>query len=507
MRCRAFVSLFLAAFIGSTFESGLGAAQAQDAPEFVAISGVPTMIYGHRNECTKDVAPTYKAFLEANAVTQPPKHGALSGGGVGERNSRRCNRRVPVRAIMYTSDPGYTGCDVVTFWDRDTVIINVVPAATAQTPASAVSSAAGALPDQAPAQLGDGWEVAAPSQAGFDPAALTALTEEIESNDIRNVHAVIVEHAGRLLYEQYFSGCDERWGRSIGDISFNHDSLHDLRSVTKSVTTALLGIALGGDYQNAIDEPIIEYFEDLEGKFGAGVEDITLRHVLTMTAGLEWNEIGVPYTEDDEIRMSDSPDPISMVLGRPVRDPVGSRWNYNGGLTQVLAGLIHRMTGKHIDKFAEETLFGPLGITSYEWLGSPAWSPEKLPSAASGLRMRARDLAKIGSLILHEGAWKGQQIIPAEWVELSTQRHVQNIPLPLSPDGIIGYGFMWYSDRITGNDGYHVIGAAGKGNQRIFIVPEKEIVVTVFAGNYNNFRHRSGEKVFAKVMDAWLGNN
>ena len=312
-------------------KAGLGAAQAQDAPEFVAISGVPTMIYGQRNECAKDVAPSYEAVLEANAVTRPPEHGALSGGGVVERNSRRCNKRVPVRAIMYTSNPGFTGSDVVTFGGRDTVIINVLPAVVAQTPSSTVPNAAGAVLDQAPARLADGWAVAAPSEAGFDPAALAALTAEIENNDIRNVHAVIVEHAGRLVYEQYFSGLDERLGRSIGDISFDHDSLHDLRSVTKSVTTALLGIALGDDYQDAIERPIIEYFEDLEGKFGAGVEDITLRHVLTMTAGLEWNELGVPYAENDEIRLNATPDPISMVLGRPVRDPVGSRWNYNGG--------------------------------------------------------------------------------------------------------------------------------------------------------------------------------
>ncbi len=505
MSRRAFVSLFLAAFIGSNFETDLGAARAQDAPEIVAISGVPTMIYGQRNECAKDVAPSYEAVLEANAVTRPPEHGALSGGGVNERYSQSCDRRVPVRAIMYTSDPGYTGTDSVTFWGRDRVTIKVVPAAAAQTPSSSVPNAVGAVLDQAPARLDDGWAVAAPSEAGFDPAALAALTAEIQNNDIPNVHAVIVEHAGRLVYERYFSGLDERWDRPIGHISFDHDSLHDLRSVTKSVTTALLGIALGDDYRDAIERPIIEYFEDLEGKFGAGVEDITLRHVLTMTAGLEWNEIDVPWTEDDERRMNDSPDPIGMVLGRSVRNPVGSRWNYNGGLTQLLAGLIHRMTGKHIDEFAEDTLFGPLGITSYEWLGSPAWSPEKFPSAASGLRMRTRDLAKFGSLFLHKGVWKGLQIIPAEWVELSTQRHVQSIPL--IPDGTIGYGFMWYAGRIAGNDGYRVIGALGKGDQRIFIVPEKEIVVTMFAGDYRNSRHRSGKEVFAKVMDARLSVN
>ena len=493
MRRRAVVSLLLAAFIGSTFETDLGAAQAQDAAEFVAISGVPTMIYGQCSECARDVAPSYEAVLAANAVTRPPAHGALSGGGVEERYSKRCDRRVPVRAIMYTSDPGYTGTDSVTFWGRDTVVINVVPAA------------AGVVLDQAPARRDDGWAVAAPSEAGFDPAALAALTADIENNDIRNVHAVIVEHAGRLVYEQYFSGPDERWGRPIGDVSFDHDSLHDLRSVTKSVTTALLGIALGDDYQNAIERPVVEYFGDLDGKFGAGVEDITLRHVLTMTAGLEWKELGVPRTENDELRMNDDPDPIGMVLGRPVRDPVGSQWTYNGGLTQLLAGLIHRMTGEHIDKFAEETLFGPLGITRYEWLGSTAWRPEKFPSAASGLRLRARDLAKFGSLFLHKGAWKGRQIVPAAWVELSIQRHIQNIPV--IPDGAIGYGFMWYAGRMSGNDGDHVIVAAGRGDQRIFIVLEKEIVVTVFAGNYGNSEHRSGMRVFAKVMDARLSGN
>ena len=505
MRRWAVVSLCLAAFIGGVFRTGLGAAQAQDAPDFVVTSGVPMMIYGQRNDCAKDVAPSFEAVLAANAVTRPPTHGALSGGGVSERYSKRCNRRVAVRAIMYTSDPGYTGTDSVTFWGRDTVVINVVPAVAARTPRSTVSKATGAVLDQVPARRDDGWAVAAPSEAGFDPAALAALTADIGNNDIPNVHAVIVEHAGRLVYEQYFSGQDERWDRPIGDISFDHDSLHDLRSVTKSVTTALLGIALGDDYPDAIERPIVEYFRDLDGKLGAGVEAIRLRHVLTMTAGLEWKELGVPYAENDELRMNADPDPIGMVLGRSVRDPVGSRWTYNGGLTQLLAGLIHRQTGKHIDEFAEETLFGPLGITRYEWLGSTVWRPEKLPSAASGLRLRARDLAKFGSLFLHKGAWKGRQIVPAAWVELSTQRHVQNISL--SPDGAIGYGFMWYAGQTRGNDGDRVIAALGKGDQRIFIVPEKQIVVTVFAGNYGNPEHRSGSKVFARVMAARLSGN
>ncbi len=512
MRCRAFVSLFLATFIGSMFEADPGAAQAQDVEiprgyEVMATSGVPTMIYGERNECTKHVAPSYEAFLKTNAVTRPPEHGALSGGGVGERYSRSCNRRVPVRAIMYTSDPGYTGTDVVIFWDQDTVNINVVPAVTAQTSSSTPSIEAGAVLDQAPARLDEGWAVAAPSEAGFDPGALAAISARIESDVIRNVHAVVVEHDGRLVYERYFTGEDERWGRPVGWVSFDRDSLHDLRSVTKSVTTALVGIALGGDYQAAIERPIVEYFDDLEGPFGTGVEDITLSHVLTMTAGLEWEEIAIPYTDpkNDERQLNRSADPTGMVLGRPVRDPVGSRWTYNGGLTHVLGGLIQRVTGKRLEQFAEETLFGPLGITKFEWRRASVWGPDEPPSTASGLRLRARDLAKIGSLYLHGGVWKGRQVIPAEWVDLSTQRHVRVIPF--GREGNIGYGFMWYSGQTRGEEGYRAVAAMGNGGQRIFIVPEKGIVVTVFAGNYNKRNIPSGDEVFAKVLDAWSGSN
>ena len=132
MRNKPWASLVFCATLASAFHADLGETQAQDVeipsgPEITAISGVPTVIYGQRNKCTKHVAPSYEAVLERNAVTRPPEHGALSGGGEGERYSRSCKRRVPVRAIMYTSDPGFAGTDVVVFWGKETVIINVVP--------------------------------------------------------------------------------------------------------------------------------------------------------------------------------------------------------------------------------------------------------------------------------------------------------------------------------------------------------------------------------------------
>jgi CubicO group peptidase (beta-lactamase class C family) len=199
------------------------------------------------------------------------------------------------------------------------------------------------------------------------------------------------------------------------------------------VTSALLGIALSTDFDTALARPIGSFFPQL--KLRPVLDAVTLEHVLTMTAGLEWNEMTVPYTDprNDELQMSNVEDPIELVLSRPLREKPGTAWYYNGGLTQVLAGVVKQITGKPFDTYAKETLFTPLGVTQYEWIGPPKWDPH-MPSAASGLRMRARDLARFGSVFLHRGTWAGRLIEPEAWVDRSTQRHVQSTQL--EPHGV-----------------------------------------------------------------------
>ena len=356
-----------------------------------------------------------------------------------------------------------------------------------------------------PVQREDGWPVAAAGTVGFDEAKLAALTQAIQDGTFVNTHIVLVAKSGHLVYEAYFEGRDERWGDSIGHVVFDHQTLHDLRSVSKSVTSALLGIALEGDYETALDKPLTAYFPDLKHRFGPDLGQVTLHHALTMTAGLKWNEMTVPYTDrnNDEIQLYYTEDPVGMVLSRPLQDPPGSTWYYNGGLTQVLAGLIERKTGMPLDRFAEETLFGPLGITDYEWLGSNLWPAGSSPSAASGLRLTARDLAKIGSLFLHQGRWQNRQVIPAEWVTLSLKRYVQDIPW--GPPGVYGYGFMWYPGHTKGKDGFPVIRASGNGDQKIFILPKQEIVVTVYAGLYNYQGRWGSESILKQILAAFKG--
>ena len=332
--------------------------------------------------------------------------------------------------------------------------------------------------------------------AGFDPAALEKITADVNRGAYPNTHALLIEHDGRLVYEQYFSGTDERWGESLGVRTFDQDSLHDLRSCSKSVTSAILGIALGANYAKALERPIGSYFPHLKPR--PELDAVKLKHVVTMTAGLEWNEMDVPYTnpKNDEIQMSNAKDPVALYLSRPVRHKPGEVWYYCGGATQVLAGVVRQVTGKPLDVYGKQVLFEPLGIRQYEWIPYKNAEPP-VPLAASGLRMRARDLARFGSVYLHGGKWEGRQIVPAAWVEASIERHVPSLRAWSGP-AKYGYGYQWW---IGSPGGIDVAAAVGNGNQRVFIARKERVAVTIFAGEYNKFAGHS-ERLFGAVMGA-----
>lgn len=241
------------------------------------------------------------------------------------------------------------------------------------------------------------------------------------------------------------------------------------------------------------------FFPDREN-LESGLDALTLHHVLTMTSGLAWNETIVPYSDDrnDFGRYNTTDDPVGYVLAKVLSDTPGSRWNYNSGLTDLTAGVIEHLTGAPLADYADEVLFGPLGITDYEWLRPRAWPSDSFPSAGAGLRLRARDLAKIGSLILHDGKWQGRQIVPADWIRTSATRHVSVIPW--SSGGDYGYGYYWYrgtvKDGRTPINGSTVIRASGYGNQGVFVFPDAGLAITVLAGNYDDH----GRDVDTRIM-------
>lgn len=357
-----------------------------------------------------------------------------------------------------------------------------------------------------PVARDDGWPVASLATVGFDTEKMEQLDSKLESGIYTNVHMVVVEYDGRLVYEKYLSGTDENWGQPIGHVEFDEDMLHDLRSISKSITALLLGIALGEEFDDALSRPIIDYFPELSSQIAPGVENITLQQVLTMSTGLEWNEMDVPYSSDDndENRLYYVRDPVQQVLTKSLRDEPGKHWYYNGGTTMVLAALVAELSGKQFLEFAHDALFHPLGTkpANVEWRGLGIWQ-RNLPSAASGLRLRARDLAKIGALMLHRGQWRGRQIVPPGWIRASSLRHMEQTYRKWSMDGVYGYSYQWWHGRFKGVWGdFTAITGVGYGGQRLFIVPEKKLSVTVFAGNYGTGNWRMSERVMSRIVAA-----
>ena len=339
-----------------------------------------------------------------------------------------------------------------------------------------------------PLALNDGWRTGSLEQAGIDRGRIEAMTDSLRAQPDLNVHAVLIEREGRLVYEEYFAGKDERWGTPLGVVKFTRATKHDLRSVTKSVVSALVGIALDSGAITSLDRPLLDYFPEFKELQVPERRAITIRHALMMAAGFEWNE-DVPYTDpkNDEIVMIRSSDPLRYVLSRPIVAAPGTTWRYNGGLTQVLGTIVQRATKQPLATYARAKLFSPLGIRDFEWLGSLA----DVPSAASGLRLRPRDLAKFGSLYLHEGRWNGRVVVPAKWIVESTRRH---LPLPKQPTR--GYGYQWWHACYSTPFGsLEAPTAVGNGTQRVIVLRAHQTVVTVLAGRYNDFSANPPEQL------------
>jgi CubicO group peptidase (beta-lactamase class C family) len=331
----------------------------------------------------------------------------------------------------------------------------------------------------APLKVDGEWSTSSPEEAGLDAALLCSLNERLDKSPEMNVHAVVVVRGGKLIYESYHAGEDEKWGRKQGVTPYTSQMQHDVRSISKSVVSLLFGIALDRKLIASVDDPVFRYFPDYAALRTPEKDNIHLRHLLTMTSGLAWDERrAYSDPENSERNLIRSIAPYRFVLEQAVWHKPGEEWNYNGGGTQLLAGVLQRTTGKWMADFAKEALFEPLGITQFEWLKMPA-SGEV--AAASGLRLRPRDLAKIGQLVLNNGTWNGRRIISEAWIRESTQGRIAHFDAVDS----LRYGYQWWGDeQKVGDRQISWIAAQGLGGQRIYIVPAFGLVVVITAGLY-----------------------
>ena len=246
----------------------------------------------------------------------------------------------------------------------------------------------------------------------------------------------------------------------IGILFYQGTSLHTLQSVTKSITSLLLGIAMDEGHMPSLDDPVMELFADYDfDLIDHRKKAITLRDLLTMQGGLEWDEENYDNDQNDCIVMELSDDWIHYVLNKPMDTIPGTQFEYNSGISVLLGKLVRLGTGKRIDQWAEEKLFGPLGITEYYWKETPKGEID----TEGGLYLSSHDLAKIGWMMMNEGVWNGQQIVSKEWVS-------QSIAPSVKFSEQSGYGFQWWVPKFE-NEKAVMFAGNGYGGQFLMMVP------------------------------------
>ncbi len=338
----------------------------------------------------------------------------------------------------------------------------------------AVLVAAALLISAGRTSFADDWPRADLAAAGFASDIGDKLDAGVRERRFQNLHGVVVVRGGKLVLERYYEGEDERWGRPRGRVAFDANELHDLRSVSKSIVSLLYGIAWAEGKSPPLDAPLVDQFPEFPELADELMRRrMTVAHALTMMLGTEWNE-RLPYTDprNSEIAMERADDRYRFVLDRPMVSEPGTQWVYNGGATAVIGRLIAKGSGRSLLAYAKTNLFAPLGITDVDWVRGR----DGEYAAASGLRLRPRDLAKIGQLVLNDGRWGDAQIVSADWLDQSfrTRARLERI----------NYGYQWWLGP-EGPDGPRWIAGFGNGGQRLWINPGLDLVVVVTAGNYN----------------------
>ncbi len=339
------------------------------------------------------------------------------------------------------------------------------------------------------------WTPAEPHSVGLDVTVLDAFDKDLADVRYGNVDSFLVIRHGRLAYERSYKRDYDRIYRdeaqAPGPLNANDPSgpynyfnpwwhpfyhrgdLHTMQSVSKTVTSVVVGVATKRQEFPALDTPVLKFFDPAKV---AHVDDrkrrMTIRHLLTMTAGLDWNE-DLPYADpkNDSSLMEATFDWVQYTIDKPMAAEPGTTFRYNSGATQLLAYVFRNATGADLEEYAARHLFAPLGIERYFWKRSPTG----LIDAEGGLFLRPRDLARVAYLYLHDGTWNGTAVVTPEWVKQSIAPAID-----VSSDGV-KYGFKWWLYPYGAVPGRLVFAGSGFGGQRPIVLPEYDLVC-VFTG-------------------------
>jgi len=340
------------------------------------------------------------------------------------------------------------------------------------------------------------WPTATPQSVGLDAKALAELDADLASGKYGHIDSLLVIRHGKLVYDRaYKHDYDKIYSaeaKQPGPLNahdptgpynyfnpwwhpfYRRGDLHTMQSVTKTITSVVIGVATARKEFPDLDTPILKFFDPAKV---ANVDErkrrMTVRHLLTMTAGFDWRE-DLPYTDPNNAAslMEASADWVQFTIDRPMVEEPGARFNYNSGATQMLAHIFRVATGQDIEEYAAKYLFAPLGIEHYFWKRTPSG----LADTEGGLYLRPHDLAKIWYLFLKNGVWEGKQIVTADWVK-------QSVAPATSISPTVKYGLKWWLFHYGENNSRLAWAGSGFGGQMPIVLPEYDLVIVITGWN------------------------
>jgi CubicO group peptidase (beta-lactamase class C family) len=321
------------------------------------------------------------------------------------------------------------------------------------------------------------WQTSTPEELGMDSAALAKL---VASGTARSFDSLLVTRHGRIVLDAYYA-------------PYTADMPHAINSSTKAVVATLLAMAYKDGLLDRLDHPMLDFFPD---RSIVNVDErkkaITVQHLLNMTSGLDWDEGFEGGSEQSLHDMVASSDWIKFILDRSMAHAPGEVFYYNSGGSHLLSAIVAKLTGKSTADYAEERLFGPLGIAQPFWRRDP----QKLPIGGFGLAMRPRDMAKIGYLYLRKGEWAGKQLLPADFFDAVGHASV-NMNARFDPS-------LRYANQFWAIPDKHVYMSVGYHCQVVMVLPERDIVAVMTATNFCSFGKLAGEISGAVKSDTAL---
>ncbi len=346
-----------------------------------------------------------------------------------------------------------------------------------------------------------GWETSSPEAEGINKLVIDSVHSEIQNGDYGLIDHFLLIRNGKIVADYHYSQDYEMISKNYDTTrhQYNYDhpdwhpyyeysDLHSLQSVTKTITSILLGIAIDEGFVTHLDSAIIPFFSDYDLDLSDDrKKSITLRNLLTMQSGILWDESS-SYADNSENNctiMELSDDWIQYVLNRPMDTIPGTRFVYNSGVSVLIGKIMRITTGKKIDKWAEEKLFEPLGITEYYWKKTPKGEVD----TEGGLYLKPQDLAKIGYMTQQKGKWENQQIVSEDWINKSIQPAVKL-------NDRIGYGYQWWIVHDKGE--ILAYNMQGYGGQIVSIFPIEDVVLVFNGWNIHGEATKRANRIFVE---------